>query len=319
MRPLHSNTKKRLWILCIVASLFVHLAWLVSPQLLAVIFSDLYTSKKSRLLEQSNSKSVLKLNIYSNDPARTSGISSTSKQARKNSNNTSRNYHELLPGTSTDLNFGEPGTASETPTNHKSAAAAFVQSARSSPHIREFATELRGRLAVPDKIYHLRRTGDARALMKKISDSQWKVDIFGTDSYARSMLLDAILAIPKNSVGFLKLNQSDWQRIEIGFSFEWRDKYSSPPEREESDVTIKENQINIAMVHVGSELELNKTLRRAMLILPLQGGGRMVDIVGIYKEYLKTKEPAAEFDRSIRRLEQSPAFMKSFITIPIGQ
>lgn len=319
MRPLHSKPKNRLWILCIVASLLVHLAWLLSPQLLAVIFSHLYTSTESRLLEQSNSKSVLKLNIYSNDPARTSGISSTSKQARKNSNNTSRNYHELLPGTSADLNFGEPDTTNETPTNHKSAAAAFVQSARSSPHIREFAAELRGRLTVPDKIYHLRRTGDARALMKKISGSQWKVDIFGTDAYARSILLEAISTIPENSPGFLKLNQSDWQRIEIGFSFEWRNNDVAQPEQEESDVSISENQITIAVIHRGSELELNKTLRRAMLILPLQGGGRMVDIVGIYKEYLKTKEPAAEFDRSIRRLEQSPAFMKSFITIPIGQ
>lgn len=320
MRLLRFNPQKRLWILCVVVSLLFHFAWLVSPLLLARICGhNRGENAKDHFARQSNSKDVLKLQIYSSHPTLANAASLSHKKYQENLNRPSRTYYKLFPRNSADVNVSQPSTTNEGATNHESAARAFVQSARSSPHVREFAAELRARLSVPDKIYHLRRTGHARALIKKISNKNWSVDIFGDDKYARAILLEAISAIPENSPGFLNLNQSDWRRIEVGFSFEWRNNDVAQPEQEAPDVSISENHITITVIHRGSELELNKNLRRAMLILPLQGGGRMVDIVGIYKEFLKNKEPAAEFDRGIRRLELSPAFMKSFITIPLGK
>ena len=246
-------------------------------------------------------------------------FSTAKAEAQKISKQAHQSYYDLLPQSNVTSGLLDPPSATDATTNHESAANAFIKSARSSPNISAFAEDLRAQVSVPNKIYHLRRSASARAVMRKTTDQNWTVDIFGPDAYARSILLEAITSLPVNSYGFLKLNRSDWRRVEIAFSFEWRNHDFAQAQLPESDISIKENQIKIAVIHSGSELELNTTLRRAMLVAPLPGGRGIVDIAGIYKEFVKAREPAPGQDRDIRRLERSPAFMKRLITIPIGQ
>lgn len=191
-----------------------------------------------------------------------------------------------------------------------------VKSARSKPLMDAFAAEIRARIDTPLRIYHLRRNGSARASVNRLGPGKWRTKIHGADPYARAILLRAMSSIQPGSFGMQQLEKSDWQSVEIAFSFQWRNKFVAV-NGTEGDTKVVGNQIEIAMVHVGGEEELNPTLRRTLVLAPLLFG--VIDPIGIYNEFIKQPvDSGPKWDFEIRRLEQSAAFSKPLLTVPLG-
>lgn len=195
-----------------------------------------------------------------------------------------------------------------------------ARAGRSHPLVDDFASALRAEIDVPEKIYHLRRSGAARATITRSAPGKWITLVHGEDSYARAIITKALESLPKNSIGMEKLDKSDWKSVDVYFSFQWLNKFAAVEKLNNRDAIpdtkVSGNRIQIAIERIGGEEELNPSFRRAMVLLPLAFG--IVDLMGIYGELKTPADSGPKWDPAVRRLEQSAAFIKPMFTFPLG-
>ena len=312
------NRRRLRWLLIAIGSFGLHTVWLFLPdwrqghelnvhQVVPIKLSDL----------QWDVRSTIKLN-HARSPASTVRERRTETGAGAVSRRP-KNYGDLLPAALPGMVVSPSGRVWS---SSSGGVLNVTESARSKPLIDDFAAELRAHLDVPLKIYHLRRRGSAHVTLTKNSARRWQIEVDGPDAYARAMILQALTSMTEANYGREQLERSDWTTIEIEFSFEWRNRFTSVVAASIQKIPLPEtnvtgNLIQIAVVHIGSELELNKNLRRAWALAPLLVG--VLNPIGIYEEFIKTPEDSGpKFDPVIRRLEQSSAFLRPLVTIPLG-
>ena len=318
----YGHQQKHRWLIYCLMSLVFHTAWFALPQIWPIFFkpSPRHDTIVDPLVGRLGSGHFVKLTINrdSKKPKISKAIIAEDLE-RKPQGRSGVSYEHLLPKFSgADPSFSESSHQATSGDGPESRAQALVAAVRSSQHIEAFAEDVRARVDVPNKIYHIRRSGSARATVKKDDNGQWNAEVFGESSYARAILSTALNSIPANSLGLYELNRTHWRRVDVDFSFEWREKVFSTPEAAGPDVWTRDNQIKIAVIHYGTETEINQNLRRAMVFVPLATGGGMIDIIGFYNEFLKRPDPSPRSDRGIQKLETSPGFVKRLITVPLG-
>jgi hypothetical protein len=228
-------------------------------------------------------------------------------------------YPSLLPSTSPSAFLLARG--SEVPGSSQSAGLNVTKSARSKPLIDAFAAEVRARIDVPSRIYHVRRSGAARATVQRIAPGRWQAKVEGPDPYARAIISNALTSLSGFSFGREQLEKSDWNRVEINFSFEWRSTFNAAiaaaEKNPQNDTKVEGNRIEMTIIRFGGEEELNKNYRRALVLAPLAFG--VVDFVGIYTEFIRKPEDSGPaWDPDVRRLEHSAAYVKPIVSIPVG-